>query len=420
MKKRIFSATMAILMIMSSCVGCAKMGNDLIAGQDCFADNSVSLSCNDVGYKARYMDFVFGSMKKCCEVNKDQNVMISPASVLFAMSMVESGAGGDTLDEMGSVMVPGSSGPEALGFAVDYYDTLSDNGDQCLEIANGLFINKDSKSKIYESYIDYVEYSFDADIDSFSFDKSGVDKINKWAEDKTEGMIPSIMDDLDPNEVSVLVNAIAFDANWAIPYRENDIFENMTFTNSQGVEEKVTMLNGNQGVYYETDKAMGFVKNYKKGFAFVAILPKDKSISANEFLATFDGNDYREFMSSGENALVKTHIPEFSFDYTNDAFDSVLKDLGMNRVFSDQADLSNMSNSDLLISRVMHKTHIELDRTGTRAAAVTSASSMTSGGSIVMKEVSIFLDRPFVFMIIENETETPIFIGTVNSVNQAG
>ena len=309
---------------------------------------------------------------------------------------------------------------EALGFAVDYYDTLSDNGDQCLEIANGLFINKDSRSKIYESYIDYVEYSFDADIDSFSFDKSGVDKINKWAEDKTEGMIPSIIDDLDPNEVSVLVNAIAFDANWAIPYREIDIFEDMTFTNSQGVEEKVTMLNGNQGVYYETDKAMGFVKNYKKGFAFVAILPKDKSISANEFLATFDGNDYREFMSSGENALVKTHIPEFSFDYTNDAFDSVLKDLGMNRVFSDQADLSNMSDSDLLISRVMHKTHIELDRTGTRAAAVTSALSMSSGGNIVTKDVSIFLDRPFVFMIIENETETPIFIGTVNSVNQAG
>ena len=419
MYKKNLAAVMTSVIFTASLVGCSGGNGNRIASNDGFVDNSVALSYS-TGIKDKgYMGFVFDSMGKCCEGNKDQNVMISPASVLFALSLVESGASGNTLDEMSSVLVPGTTGGEALGFASSYYKYLVNIPKNNLRIANGVFVNDDSNVRLYQKYIDFVSESFDAEVDTKRFNNKAVKEINEWVDEKTEGMIPGVLTSLDPNDVAVLINTITFEASWVKPYGENSILPNETFTTSGGMEQNVTMLDGYEGKYYETDKAIAFAKHYAYGgYKFLAILPKDESISANEFIADFDVSDYEELMESEAIAQVFTRIPEFSYDYSNTDIKGILQSLGMNEVFSSDADLSNMCEGEMFLSEVIHKTHIEVDREGTKAAAVT-AGTISQSASIPPEEtVYIYLDRPFAYMIVDKMTDTPVFIGTVNSVTK--
>lgn len=418
MYKKTLAAAVTSVIFMASLAGCTGGRVNYIASEDKFVNNAAALSIKTGIKDDGYMDFVFDSMGKCCEKNDGQNVMISPASILFAMSMIESGASGNTLDEMGSVLVPGATGSEAIGFAASYYSFLSKLSDDNLKIANGVFINDDSKVQLYQKYIDYVSETFDAQVDEKPFNNSTLKEINKWVDEKTDGMIPGVLSSLDPDDIAVLINTITFEGAWAKQYSENSILPDETFTTSDGNEQKVTMLDGYEGKYYETDKAIAFGKSYAyNGYMFLAVLPKDESISANEFMADFSAADYEELMSNPDIARVYTRIPEFSSDYSNEDFAGVLKSLGMNDVFTSDADLSNMCDGDLFISKIIHKTHIEVDREGTKASAVTTGCLSASASMPPEEEVYIYLNRPFAYMIIDTQSGTPVFIGTVNSVN---
>ena len=232
-------------------------------------------------------------------------------------------------------------------------------------------------------------------------------------------MIPSIISKLDPElDMAVIVNAIAFNGEWEDKYEGEDIKEDRVFTNAAGEEQKVTMLHSMEGTFFETDKATGFIKEYKGGdYAFVAILPKDESINANEFLADFTAEDYREFMGSAKSVDVSAFLPAFEYDYANQELVGVLMDMGMVDAFTNAADFSNMTDIDAYISSVIQKTHIEVDADGTKAAAATAV-TITAKGAMVEPDYEVVnLDRPFAYAIVDTETDTPVFLGTVNSID---
>ena len=113
-------------------------------------------------------------------------------------------------------------------------------------------------------------------------------------------------------------------------------------------------------------------------------------------------------------------MPEFTNDYEVGLGD-LLSDLGMEDAFDeDNADFSLMAQipgSNIFISKVIHKTHIEVDRNGTRAAAATAVMMDEAACADIDPIVNVYLDRPFIYMIVDTETGTPVFMGTVNSVN---
>lgn len=430
MLKRLGAAAMAALMTMAVLTGCERPlskgldPNTKMVTLKSSGDENVFSDLVDLSYEEQiedngYLDFVFELGGRSCE-GKTGNVMVSPASLLFALQMAGCGAKGNTLDEINNVLVPGAGNEDALSFTVDYYNTLANDDTGVLKVANAAFINEDIAPRVYEDYLDFISEELDSEISVSKMDQDAVDRVNSWVEDKTDGMIDELLNSLDPNTAMVLLNAVAFEAKWEDSYSEYDICENRIFVNNEGKEEDITLLFSLEDTYYESDKAIGFKKLYEGGdYAFIAMLPKDRDIDSNEFLASFTSEDYKAFLNNRFSIDVEAYIPEFSFDYTDEELVTLLTGLGIRDAFDkEKADFGNIAEADVLyISKIVQKTHIELDREGTKAAAATAV-SMTYCDSIdTTQPKTVRLDRPFVFMIVDSATDTPLFIGTVNTVN---
>ena len=233
-------------------------------------------------------------------------------------------------------------------------------------------------------------------------------------------MIKEVVDSLDAETVMVLVNAIAFDAKWAEPY-DSDHIKDGEFRSANSGTQNATFLNESTKYYFETEKATGFIKNYKGGeYAFLMILPVEESVNANEFLKGFTADDYEKFIKSRTDEYdVYTKMPEFKYDYEFSVNDT-LKNLGVTDIFvPGKADLSGIAGApgDIYVSQVIHKTHIEVDSNGTKAAAVTAVTLHCAGAEPVTREFrQVICDRPFAYAIVDLETMAPIFIGTVNEI----
>ena len=430
MIKKIGAAAMAAMLFMGIFTGCKKeepkkKSDEPVRtfqtlktsdGEKVFEDLE-PLSYKTVVEGTDYNKFVFDFAGRSC-TDKDENVMVSPASLLFAMEMVGAGANGNTLTEMSNVLVPGASNEEALAFASDYYKSIASDG-KVIKAANGVLIREDIGGTYYEDYLDYIKENFDAEIRVEPFSQETVNEVNDWVNDHTDGMIPKIISDLSPDTAMILMDAIAFDAKWEEQYEDYNIIEDYTFNTSLGEKEDVTMLHSTEGIYFETDKATGFMKYYDgEDYAFVAVLPKDESITANEFLSGFTSEDYKAFLDSRVDDSVEAYIPEFSYDYSNDTIAVMLQEMGIHDAFElGKADFSNMSTDPQYISTVIQKTHIELTSEGTKAAAATVVTTEDACEIEPDHPNLVILNRPFAYMIVDTETNTPVFVGSVNSVN---
>lgn len=363
---------------------------------------------SDEELRRAYSEFVFGVMRDCAKNAGTQNVVISPDSLMFALEMAAAGADGKTLDQMTQTMVPGASDEDGLLFGADHYNELQN---ESLTIANSMWINKDSK--VYGDYIEYVKENFDADITYTIFDDDAVKAINSWVNDKTDGMIPSIIQDLDQDERLMLINAITFNGTWAQEYIPQMITDG-TFLNGQGTEESCTYLNSYERWFVCNDNCTGFLKDYSDGkYAFMAILPDDENIDINEFMAQMTADDYWTLWDNMEKRTLAVKLPEFKSEYEKSLIDTLMQ-MGMTDAFGPNADFSNISVEDIYISSVFQKAYIEVNRDGTKAAAVSAVGATQSAS--VCEITYIELTRPFAYAIVDKDTGLPVFLGTVESV----
>ncbi len=358
------------------------------------------------------------------EVSKgvDKNIMVSPISVIYALGMTTNGASNNTKEQMENVICPGLSIDEYNKYLKTLADDYAEaNGDDLsINIANSIWF-KENNIGVDEEFLKIVKQYYDAAVYSEKFDQETLNNINAWIEEKTNGMIKEGLDYISPDAVMYLINAVVFEGKWKEAYEEYQVDEQGKFTNSNSVEETVAMLHSTESLYCESGDAKAVIKEYKGGrFAFVGILPNE-DIDVNDYVANLTSDKYRELMDSCTREYdVNTVIPEFTIDYSTE-LSEVMKSLGMVDAFdSDKADLSGLGEAagELYINRIIHKTHIELDRTGTKAAAVTIVEINSESAAEPAEVKEVILDRPFAFAIIDTETNIPLFIGTVNSINQ--
>jgi len=372
-----------------------------------------------------YQNYSISLFQKCvAESNENSNVMISPTSVMMALELVEAGAVGDTSHQITEMICPGASHEEVQSFAADMREQMNTTETVQMSVANSLWINEDRiADRMNDSYVSYVENTFGALATTVPFDEAATTEVNNWVSENTNGMIDQIVDRLSEDACLLLVNAIAFEGEWEQPYEEHQI-EDGEFSNSDGSVSDVTMLNGNSDVYYETENATGFIQYYSgQEYAFVAMLPKENQ-SANEFAAFLTADSYQEFIDSASyDYMVVTQMPEFKSEFDMEMNNVLCNEMGITDAFNPEtanfSGIADISEGNLYINRVLHKTFIELDRNGTRAAAVT-AIEMTENCCVVEESVikEVILDRPFAYAIVETETMTPIFIGTMNVIEE--
>ncbi len=356
-------------------------------------------------------------------VKNGQNVLISPESVMTALAMTANGAAGDTLTDMEQVL-SGNSGisiDELNQYMLGYNANLTESEDVTFHIANSIWMRDSDIINVNQDFLQTDKNYYDADAFTRPFDISTVDEINGWVNDNTNGMIDTLLEEIPPNAVMYLINAVAFEGEWEAVYEDYQINEAGEFTNASGTKETVTMLDSTENVYIEDKQATGFVKPYNGGqYAFMAILPEE-NIALSDYIAQMDGSDFISMYNNRSYEEVIVKLPEFTYEYEKELSDT-LTGMGMGSAFEEDADFSRMAETDtgmLFIGKILHKTFIEVDREGTRAAAVTSI-EMDCNSVSIDEELpkAVFLDRPFVYAIIDTDTGLPVFIGAVNSVKK--
>ena len=354
------------------------------------------------------------------EVSCGKNVLISPESIICALSMTANGANTDTLKEMEGVIAGGISIDKYNEYMLTYSNNLTDSKDVSFNMANSIWVKDDDEEiKVNDEFINICSDYYDADMFMAAFDDSTVRDINTWVNDNTDEMIPTLLNEIPEGVVMYLINAIAFEGEWATPYEEYQVNENGTFTNYAGEEEKVNMLNSTESIYLEDESATGFIKYYEGNeYAFMAILPKNED-GLDEYINNMTGESLMDLYNNKEYTSVTVSMPEFTYQYETE-LSPYLKAMGMNLAFCENADFSNMaetSTGELYINRVLHKTFIQVDRNGTEAAAVTAVEMKSESCAEVEESKEVILDRPFIYGVIDTETGLPIFMGVVNTID---
>ena len=343
-----------------------------------------------------------------------ENTLISPLSVLIALSMTANGAENDTLIQMENVL--GMPVNELNDFIKTYSASLPQGEKYKLNLANSIWF-KDG-FPVNDEFLQINESYYGAGVYQKPFDDSTVKEINDWVNEKTEEMIPEILKEIPEDVIMYLINALAFEAEWAEKYSEYSVGEG-TFTKEDGTVQTIEMMRSMEGKYISDENAEGFIKYYKDGkYAFAVLLPKE-GMRVADYLKTLEGDTLNNTLSSPQNLSVYAGLPKFETEFDEEMSD-ILKSMGMTDAFDrDVADFSGISTEkgkNIFISRVLHKTFISVAEEGTKAGAVTAVEMTDESAPHIDK--TIILDRPFVYMLIDCETNIPFFMGTLMSIDE--
>ena len=364
-------------------------------------------------FEQAYSDFALMLFKNCSAADSRKNTLVSPLSVMTALAMTANGAKGSTLEQMQKMLGGGMDIEQLNLYLCAYLNGLPSSEKAKLTSANSIWFKENSLDFNMDFLQTNADY-FGADVFSSKFDEKTLADINGWVNENTGGMIPKALDRIPGTAVMYLINALSFDAEWQEIYREDQVYER-DFTDIDGKTENVPMMSSTESVYLNDGKAQGFVKPYASGYSFVAMLP-DEGISFEDYVKSLDYGKIADQIKAEDHAPVLAALPKFSAKYDTE-LSEMLRDNGMADAFDGaRADFSGMADVPpgyLYISRVIHKTAIDVDERGTRAGAVTAV-EMSKNAALMMNVVS--LDRPFVYMIIDNESYLPIFIGQVTHI----
>lgn len=380
---------------------------------DAVEPNKVSGAVIDDKFISSQMRLGVDLFKFTSKETENKNVLISPLSIQLALSMTANGADGQTLREMESLLGGDITLSELNEYLYSYVSSLPSEDEYKLEIANSVWFRDDFEAN--KSFLQTNADYYDADAYKAHFDDTTLRDINGWVDDNTDGLINKIYDHIDPSTVMCLINAIVFDGEWDEVFEKESINDGI-FRSISGEERTVEMMSCEETKYLDDGRATGFIKDYKEGkYSFAALLPNE-GVDINDYIDSLDAETMIDTLSKPERGSVQVAMPKFSYEYELKMND-LLASLGMPSAFDPYtADFTRLGKSDegLYISDIRHKTYISVDDRGTKAAAITAVAVDTRSMEIL--DMQIRLDRPFVYMIIDNSQNLPIFIGTVMDI----
>lgn len=342
---------------------------------------------------ANLLDTTMASSKE-----KD-SCILSPASVDMFIGLLYGGADEKTKMEMEQYF-------NSKDFSEKQSKFLQEMKNRDLHIANGIWIQKGLEAnKDYQNYL--KQYLTRVNMEDFSSPKEAADRINTWVKNNTNQLIDSIIDEKDIQKTKiVLANTLYFNKIWEKPFNK-DITSKEPFRTANG-EIKVDMMHGSADSYFENDQAVAFRKKYNDDFSFIGILPKDENADSSVSL------NIPELLETETSSYdVQIDMPKFQKTLSYDLTDTFLRN-GLKGIF--HGGLNQMSkDGELVPDEILHKIYIDVNEEGTEAAAVTSGNFKTT--SLSQKEIKeISLNRPFFFLIQDNESGETLFIGYINKI----
>ena len=413
MSKKLIALVLSVLLMLSlvACAVASASSVDLMKGIKA-NEVIIDVDLNGRGSVA-VTDFAVSLFQK--SMKKGENSLISPVSVLYALAMAANGAVGEARTQMEDVL--GMPVGELNEYLHTWMKSLSVEGKKYkLTLANAIWFKDVESFTVNQDFLQANADYYGAGIYKAPFDQRTCNDINNWVREHTDHMIDGIIHEIPSDTVMYLVNALAFDAEWKAIYKERAVREGI-FTAESGAEQQVEFMYGDLYEYLEDELATGFVKEYAEGsYIFVAMLPNE-GVSVVEYVESLTGEHLQELLAEPQRIKVHTSLPKFETEFSVELSDA-LKSMGMETPFLKGMEGVGTSTEDIYmaISKVLHKTFIAVDEKGTKAGAVTAVSMIpSSGGPSDYKEV--YLDRPFVYMIVDPINNVPIFIGSFMGAN---
>jgi serpin B len=378
---------------------------------------SKDLNLNKKSLELLASDNVFG-LELFQEVMQDaktgENVMISPLSVALALGMTYNGSASTTREAMEATLkLQGLTEEEINDGYKSIIDQLLDLDPKVImEIANSIWCREGFD--VTGAFINTNKEHFYAEVRSLDFNRPDAkDIINQWVADQTHELIEEIIDYIPPLAVMYLINAIYFKGTWTYEFDPEDTQPEL-FYPASGASFETPAMHQETELKYCCNELFELVEiPYGDGkFSMLVFLPSDKHTCA-DILAELDNDNWNSWTSNLAETRVYLQLPKFKFE-TFKLLNDPLSRMGMEIAFSDAADFTRINPAgNLFISRVLHKTFIEVNEEGTEAAAVTAVEiSLTSAGGGGLTH--FIADKPFLFVIRENSTGSILFMGRLS------
>ena len=326
------------------------------------------------------------------QIEGNDNTLVSPLSMAYLLTMIQSGAKGNTLNE--------------LNIALDNYDLLPmENIDSKISMANSMWINNKYKNDIDNTFATALKINYHSEVlyDEFI----NADNINKWVSEKTYNMINELFPSDSVNSVDTimaLVNAIGINFKW------DEEFDCNKTLMGNFLDKNVYMMSSNEK-YLESDYYTGFIKDYEKlsdnsQYEFIGLLPK-KDIQ--DIINNLSNDVINKSITESETYV---QIPRFNYNYEVGNLKSKLNALGINDMFIEGVANFDGIAKDIYVSKIVQKTYIDFMESGTKASA---ASGAIFDSNSVSEAKSVIFNKPFVYLIRKKGSNNIYFIGTVNS-----
>ncbi len=345
---------------------------------------------------------------------EDDNMIMSPLSIYTALLIAYEGANGDTKNEFLTTL--NMLEPESLNSFNEFtkkLSTCSDTSNKMI-ISNALWVQYNLKyDKTYKEKINN-RYSANFKLIDFAKNKRTVSAINSWVSQKTQGCIKNIINSNEINEHSKLIisNAIYFSGTWKDEFDKDDT-KPANFYTIKGDTSRVDFMHKTENLgYYENSEFQILRKPYKNyDNSFCIILPK-KGNTLNGLENSLNNTLLNSILSKMRYPEVKLTMPKFKLE-NNYSLKKTLQEMGLKLAFSPEADFSGISKDEqLMLSKVLHKTYIEINELKTEAAAATIIEIEDGESGMEEPEPKVFnANHPFIFLILDNETDAIVFMG---------
>ncbi len=354
--------------------------------------------------------------KKIEQSEKDKNYFVSPLSLHTALGMLLNGADANTAAEIKTALKLNNLDAAQIN---DTYSKIMANFSKIdpkvtAKMANSIWFKKDFP--IAQSYIDQNKSVFLASSNSEDFNAATVKKMNQWASDNTEKKIEKVIDEIKPEEVLFLMNALYFKGDWKLPFDTKNT-QNETFTTASS-KKTVPMMNIEDSFAYTSNGVFSALElpYGSEKFNMALVLPTDSKMSTASLINALSAKDWKQ-ISSMQKQKVQVKLPKFTLNYEI-KLNQILQSMGMKEAFS-TANFSKMVSDQalakkLFVSMVKQNTFIGVDEKGTEAAAVTTIGvGLTSIGPSVPE---FYCNRPFLFVIHEKTSGQIMFVGKIASL----
>jgi len=411
-----------VLVLMLTFGGCDAFSSmddsDGSAGSDQNRQQLRELSASEQIMVEGSNDFAFNLLQKLNEKEQGQSFFVSPLSISTAFGMAINGARGETLDQMRDFFGYNDLSLEEINEANrELIDLLTGLDPKVvMNIANSIWYRQgvDVKQEFIRNNREY----FEAEVEEMDFnDPEAPDIINAWIEKSTEGMIEEMIDQIGGDVIMYLINAIYFNGDWTIQF-DPEMTRQEPFYLQDGAITEVPMMRARDTFRTWSSEEWTALDLWygDAGFSFTALLPKGEG-DLSKLTAGLTADRFARITDNLRQETLDIYVPRFELEYEIEDFPNDLIDMGLTLPFGSGADLSGIADLALEISDVVHKAIIELDETGSEAAAATviEIRELSSVGDQVG---SVRLDRPFLFFIRENSSNTILFMGSYTGLTE--